>query len=103
SWSEAGASLSCERLRDGRAIETLEPDDDEAPFARFGRPPRPVVIMADAWADRLHQEPHGLARHRQESLHAEHVVRLGGCRDPRGDGGGVADLGKLDHEALEIV
>src|SRR5215831_7057908 len=53
---------------DRGAIDAFQSDDDELAGARLVRAPRPVVVMGDARADRLHEESHRLAGHRRKTL-----------------------------------
>ena len=92
-----------QRLGDRVAVEAFQPDHHQISLPPLRRRPGPVVIVADARADRLHQEPHRLAGDRREALHAQHVVGLGDAGDARGDGGGIADLRQRHDEAVEIV
>ncbi len=95
--------LSEQRLHDRLAVEALQSDHHEMALSRFRRAPGPVVIMADARADRLHQKPHRLAGDRDKTLHPQHVMRLRNAGDARRDRRGIVDLRQRHDEAVEIV
>ena len=85
------------------AVKALEADDDERAGPRLRRAPGPVIIMADAGADRLHQQPHRLPLDRDEALDPQHVFALGKDRDARRERRRVLHLADGDDEAVEIV
>ena len=89
---------------DGGAVEAGLADHHQPPCARLARRARRGRTAGGSGRRRPGPQPHRLAAHRGEALHAQHVVRFGDAARSRGHQRlGRRDLRQRHDEALEIV
>src|SRR5262249_51943997 len=76
-WWREGALSAGQYVLDRAAVDALEAyhDQSAAPFVFVS--PGAVVVVADAGADGLHEQPHRLAANLDEAFDAQHVLFLG--------------------------
>ena len=95
--------VSAKRRSDALAVKPGVADGNQRAPPLLHGPEGPVEVGRNPWADRLDDQPHGLAGHGGKALHAQKAVRGDGLLHALGNGLRRLGFAELDDETLEGV